>query len=494
MEPQAKTITSLSKYLSSAITSPVFHRLLYHSSFRRVLLKAIEKTAYQISIVQADMPSREARDDQYNLIRALIAELDRACSRHSCSPQTLDKITRIFLSRLLSRGSMNRVPVSSTEGKSVRPSFVTISPTNACNLACTGCYAGNIRKAQHLDFDVVDRIINEMKEQFGTYFFVISGGEPFLYKSKGRTLLDLFEAHQDAIFLVYSNGTRIDEPKAEKLASLGNAFPAISVEGFEKETDERRGRGTFALISDAMDNLRRHGVLFGISVTPCSRNAELLLSDEFLDFYFNRKGASFGWYFQYMPIGRAPQFDLMVSPEQRDWMRRRIWEKVREHRYFIADFWNSGTASNGCISAGRKYFYVMWDGTVTPCVFIPYVDKEYNNIYDIYGRGGSLKDILYSPFFTALRAWQREYREGGCGSHCGNLLTPCIIRDHCRSFRSIVRATGALPVGGNTGGNYLDLVDSGVMVDYNREYGNLADPVWEYQYLDAAEAEISKLA
>jgi hypothetical protein len=74
------------------------------------------------------------------------------------------------------------------------------------------------------------------------------------------------------------------------------------------------------------------------------------------------------------------------------------------------------------------------------------------------------------------------------------LLTPCIILDHCLSFRSIVRATGALPVGGNGGGNYLDLVDDGTMVDYNREYGELTDPVWEYRYLEGAGEGISRIA
>ena len=488
MEMQAKTITFLSKYLTSSIVGSTFHRILYYSSLRRVLLKAVERAAYRVSIVRSQGAVPEARIEQYNLIQALIAELDRVCSRRSCSPQTLDKIAQIFLLRILARGSVDDASDSSRNEEDVRPSFVTISPTNTCNLACKGCYAGNIRKAQHLDFGIVNRIIDEMKERFDTYFFVISGGEPFLYRSRGKTLLDLFETHQDSIFLVYTNGTQIDEPMAERLALLGNVFPAISVEGFEKETDERRGRGTFALISSAMDSLRRHGVLFGISVTPCRHNAELLLSDEFIDFYFNRKGASFGWYFQYMPIGREPRADMLVSPVQRDWMRRRIWEKVRKDRYFIADFWNSGTASSGCISSGRRYFYIMWDGTVTPCVFIPFVDKDYNNIYEVYRRGENLTDILNSPFFSALRAWQRKYRGSGCGGHCGNLLTPCIIRDHCRSFKSIVRATGALPVGGKNGGNYLDLVDDGTMVDYDREYGKLADPVWEHQYLHEGEA------
>jgi len=50
------------------------------------------------------------------------------------------------------------------------------------------------------------------------------------------------------------------------MSELGNFSPAISVEGFEQETDSRRGKGINKKILEAMDNLRRLGVLFGISV------------------------------------------------------------------------------------------------------------------------------------------------------------------------------------------------------------------------------------
>jgi len=90
---------------------------------------------------------------------------------------------------------------------------------------------------------------------------------------------------------------------AKKLAKLGNVAPAISIEGFEKETDDRRGPGTFKKIMEAMDNLKEAGVPFGFSVTPTKLNIEALMSDEFVDLMI-QKGCSFGWYFQYVPVGR----------------------------------------------------------------------------------------------------------------------------------------------------------------------------------------------
>ncbi len=68
-----------------------------------------------------------------------------------------------------------------------------------------------------------------------------------------------------------------------------------------------------------MEQLKNAGVPFGISVTATRQNAETVLSDEFLDYYFENMGAIYGWIFQYMPIGRSYTIDMMVSPEQRRW-------------------------------------------------------------------------------------------------------------------------------------------------------------------------------
>lgn len=153
--------------------------------------------------------------------------------------------------------------------------------------------------------------------------------------------------------MVYTNGTLITKSVANELAKLGNVTPAISVEGFEEQTDKRRGKGVHKRILQAMENLREAGVLFGISVTGTRENAEIVTSDEFNDYYFDKQGATYGWIFQYMPIGREHLLKPVVTPQQRLEMYNRTWRLVRERKIFVADFWNSGTASNGCIAAAR---------------------------------------------------------------------------------------------------------------------------------------------
>ena len=127
------------------------------------------------------------------------------------------------------------------------PFFLVLSPTMRCNLACYGCYSGQYAKGEDLEADLIDRVLRESKEM-GIYFVTVSGGEPFIRPD----LLDLFAAHDDMYFQVYTNGTLIDSRMAKTLARLGNVLPAISVEGWEKETDARRGPGAFRRVLEAM--------------------------------------------------------------------------------------------------------------------------------------------------------------------------------------------------------------------------------------------------
>jgi len=87
-----------------------------------------------------------------------------------------------------------------------------------------------------------------------------------------------------------------------------------------------------------MKNLKEAGVPFGISVTATKNNAEIAVSDELMNYYFNECGAVYGWIFQIMPIGRAKGLDLMVSPEQRLAMYRRTQHLIKDRKLFIADF------------------------------------------------------------------------------------------------------------------------------------------------------------
>lgn len=362
------------------------------------------------------------------------------------------------------------------------PSFITISPGKRCNLKCHYCYANATTDDEKLSHHVFSRIIAEAKEFWGTRFFVISGGEPFLWRDAGKDFLDVAADNLDTIFLVYTNGTLIEGRVLDRLYELGNILPAISVEGLKEVTDQRRGKGIFERITKVMRELRRRHIAFGISMTATRLNCAELLSDRFIDFYFKEMGASFGWIFHYMPIGRDPDPELMPTPEQREWMWKRSWEIIRKRRILLADFWNHGTVSNGCISAGRSggYFYIDWNGNITPCVFFPYSTM---NINEIYQKGKTINAIFEDPFFAAIRCWQRAYGyKKPTIDHETDWLRPCPIRDHHQIAREIIERHRARLIEGNDrrieSDSFFKLMDK-----YDRALKERIGRIWQERYL-----------
>lgn len=337
------------------------------------------------------------------------------------------------------------------------PYLVVISPTMRCNLNCYGCYAGAYRQEEDLSFEMWDSILQQMKD-LGIYFATISGGEPFV---RGDELLALAEKHNDMTFQIYTNGTLIDEDMVERLVKVGNVYPAISVEGFEKETDARRGRGTFSKIVETMQNLREAGVLFGFSGTVTRKNVDMLASDEFIDFYV-KLGTYFGWFFNYIPIGRAPDMELMPTPEQRNRMRLRTLEIRRTRPIFVADFWNDGALTSGCMAGGRIYLHINHRGDIEPCVFAHFaVDNVHKK---------SLREAIVSPFFRAIQ--QRQPADK-------NMLRPCMIIDHPEVLREIVAETGAHAT--DDGGEKLLTERAAALDKYSAAWGKLADKAWEQE-------------
>jgi MoaA/NifB/PqqE/SkfB family radical SAM enzyme len=371
-----------------------------------------------------------------------------------CSPQCRNKWVNNFLGNALVLSYPLRQKATQRYGF-FPPLLMVMSPTMKCNLRCTGCYSAEYAKNDGLSFDTMVRVVGEAKE-LGIHFVVISGGEPYTRKD----LLDLYETHDDVYFLSFTNGTLIDDRTADRIAELGNVLPCISVEGFRAETDERRAPGVYDKVLSAMDRLSERGVLFGFSATATRMNNELIVSDEFVDFY-QSKGCFIGWYFQYMPIGRSPNFDLVPTPEQRNNRRKKLNELRLRKSILLADFWNDGPMTGGCIAGGREYFHVNSKGDVEPCVFTHFAA---DNVHDT-----SLIDALRSPLFRAIRKRQ---------PYDHNYLRPCMIIDHPEILRAVVEEGGAKP----THPGAEDLLKGDLARDLDRAaaaYGEIADREWE---------------
>lgn len=335
------------------------------------------------------------------------------------------------------------------------PLLMVISPTMRCNLKCHGCYSANYNKEDAINSATLDRIMYEAKD-LGLYFVVVSGGEPFLRDD----LLRMFEKHPEMLFMVYTNGTIIHKEKlAKDIARLGNCIPCISVEGFADETEKRRGKGTFERIVGAMDALREAGVMFGFSATPMRQNNELLVSDEFVEYYTNL-GCFIGWYFSYMPVGREPDLDLMPTPDQRAFRMKRMHEIREKFPLVAADFWCDGAMCGGCLSSGRIYFHINAQGGIEPCVFHQF---SVDNVLE-----KSLKEALNSEYFRFLREKIDTI---------DNRYTPCPIIDHPQILREAVSKHSPLPSQKGVEKTVTDLSEG--LDQYSEKLNKIMDPLWK---------------
>ena len=301
------------------------------------------------------------------------------------------------------------------------PWAILMDPTSACNLHCTGCWAAEYGNKLNLSYEELDDIICQGKD-LGVMMYIYTGGEPLVRKDD---IIKLCEKHNDAMFLAFTNATLIDDKFADEMLRVKNFIPAISVEGFEESTDDRRGQGTYGKVVAAMTRLRERKLPFGISCCYTSKNADVIGSEAYYD-QMIEWGAKFCWFFTYMPVGVDAVPELMATAEQRSWMYDQVRAFRKTKPIFTIDFWNDGEYVGGCIAGGRRYLHINAAGDIEPCTFIHYSDS---NI-----REKTLIEAFQSPLFMAYRNNQ-PFND--------NLLRPCPLLDNPEMLQKMVHESGA---------------------------------------------------
>ncbi len=346
-----------------------------------------------------------------------------------------------------------------------RPPFILIlSPTLKCNLRCKGCYTLGYGLRHELSLELADRILGEC-EELGIYFITILGGEPLVYPH----LYEIIERHPDIFFQVYTNGTLMTQDIAQRFADYGNVAVVLSIEGDEKETDSWRGEGVYRKIMQAFEYLDGAGIIIGTSATVTRQNVEVVSSEEFIDKMISL-GSVAQMYFLYIPVNGMADFSLMVTPEQRDLLRRRVINIRNTKPMFALDFWNDGPYVEGCIAAGRRYFHINAKGDVEPCV---YTHIAVDNIRDT-----TLFQALNSHLFRDIRSRQ---------PHNSNHLRPCMIIDNPHVMREVIAENH--PYFTHPGAEEIYTTKAGDMDRYANTYACLADMTWREEYLNGKDAE-----
>lgn len=335
------------------------------------------------------------------------------------------------------------------------PWAVLIDITTACNLKCKGCWAAEYGNKLNMSYDDLNKVIQEGKA-LGTYVYLYTGGEPLVRKND---IIRLCRENPDCLFHAFTNGTLCDDEFVKNVKEVGNLLVTISIEGNEETTDSRRGQGTYKSTLEAMARLKANGIPFGTSLCYTKENAEVISSDEYIDFLIEQ-GSIFAWVFSFVPVGCGATSELMATAEQ----RKRMYDQVRKWRFkevkplVMIDFFNDGEYVGGCVAGGKQYFHISANGDCEPCVF-----AHYSNV-NIKVPDTHFIDALKSPIFMAYKARQ---------PFSDNMLRACPIVDNPGAIKKIVEESGAKSTDLQSPESVEDLI--GKTMDVARKWKETAD-------------------
>ena len=283
------------------------------------------------------------------------------------------------------------------------PPYLIISITNRCNLQCQGCYS----KAQHrpsekeISHDKLRSVITEAKG-LGISFIFLAGGEPLLRPD----ILEITRDFPEVIFPLFTNGLLITDEIITGLRQQKNVIPVISMEGYESETDCRRGPGVYDRLQVTLEKIKHSGIFCGLSFTVSRTNFETLTNELFIK-KLMASGCQLFFFVEYIPVKEATE-EIVISDEQRTALTAVLDSfRAKFPGLFIA-FPGDEEAFGGCLSAGRGFIHISAEGDLEPCPFAPYSDTNLTNL--------PLKEALRSELLRKIRQNHAELTEtkGGC--------------------------------------------------------------------------------
>jgi len=283
------------------------------------------------------------------------------------------------------------------------PSVLIASVTRKCNLDCAGCYAKRIRPEDKGSTELSDDGFMELFEEasrLGVGAILVAGGEPLLRPG----LLKRIAAMHGIVAPVFTNGTLLDDEAVRLFGPESSLVPVFSIEGDELFTSERRGSGVHKAVLAGIGRVRDNGGLFGLSVTVTSRNADLVLSTDFLRALASL-GASTVFLVEYVPVAAGTE-SFALDTRQRS--RLNAPDLGADLPYPIIRLPGDEEAYGGCLAAGRGFVHISPEGALEACPFAPFSDTN--------AAQSGLEEALASPLLAAIRERHGELVEtkGGC--------------------------------------------------------------------------------
>src|SRR5687767_7626902 len=330
-----------------------------------------------------------------------------------------------------------------------RPYVVSWNLTYRCNLACEHCYldAGgtpqvateNFADRSELGTEECFRVIDDIAAFAPECLTILTGGEPLLR----RDILEIVQraAERGLWVVVGTNGVRITENVARRLAEAGARGLSLSLDALDADSHDRfrKVRGAWHNTVEGAEILNRTGLPFIVQTTAGSHNIGAL--EAIADFAHDRLAAKVWNLYFLVPTGRG-QFVSDMTPAQYDQVlaslyriqqkyNRRMLVNAKCAPHYIKTVLETAGVETGLSQirtysggaggcpAGTHYMGIRPNGDVTPC---PYLPVFAGNL-----RRSPLADLwTSSELFVDIR--RRSSLEGRCGA--------CELNAHCGGCRA----------------------------------------------------------
>ena len=187
---------------------------------------------------------------------------------------------------------------------------VVVKPTHLCNLACTYCYNDDVRDPV-MSGETLGRVVGQTFSYVRQHVphrlvsFIWHGGEPLIPgPAFYERAVDLQAAQGDGVTYtnsIQTNGTLLNDQWLSFLRA-NNFTVSISIDGpadlHDRYRVDRKGRGSFARVQEAIDSVKAAGIPLGVCVVISRANIEHV--DRIYDFL-----AVQGLRFNVIPLNRS---------------------------------------------------------------------------------------------------------------------------------------------------------------------------------------------